>query len=99
MKTKNLWTVSDISITEPMHSNDLEFQDGSGVAHDFTVIVTPSRVVFGGLCNVGFLESGFIEREDGESICDTLGELVSNLQTFYDDGAKYATRLTVNERM
>jgi len=98
MKT---WSVSDISKTVPMRSDILEFQDDKGEWHDFLLIATPSRVVFGGACNVGFIESGYIERdiEGGESLEETLQELLSDLETYYNDGKEYVTRIVCNERM
>lgn len=95
------WTVSDISNAIPMSSNDLEFQDIKGEWHHFTVIATPSRVVFGGVCNVGFFESGYIERwlDIGETLDETLQDLLSDLESYYNDGAAYTSRIVCNERM
>ncbi len=77
----------------------LEFQDNKGEWHDFDVLQTPSRIVFGGCCNVGFLESGYIEREDFETLDETLSELLADLETYYNDGAQYVSRIVHNERM
>lgn len=89
------WSVSDISVTEPLKRNILELESGEY----FYIIVTPSRVVFGGACNAGFIESGYIEREDGESLDDTLSELLADLEVFYSDGPSYVSRIVCNERM
>ena len=93
------WNRSDISVSLPMRSHDLEFQDNSGEWHHFTIIVTPKRIVFGGVCNVGFLESGYIVREQYEHIDETLCEMLSDLETYYNDGPRYVSRIVHNERM
>ena len=95
----NNWTPSDISVEIPMQSNDLEFQDNQGEWQHFTVIATPTRVVFGGCCNRGFIESGYIERDDCEDLDETLQELLSDLETYYNDGHEYVSRIVFNERM
>lgn len=99
MKQKKEWSVSDISNPIKMRSDILEFQDDSGEWHDFTIIATEKRIVFGGVCNVGFIESGFIERDETESLDETLQELLSDLETYYNDGPEYTSRIVVNERM
>ena len=65
----------------------------------FYVMATNTRLVFGSPCNAGFLESGYILREDGERTDETLQELHSDLETFYRDGAQYVSRIVCNERM
>lgn len=97
--TKTQWSLSDISNQIPIRSNDLEFQDDAGQWHNFTVIVTPGRVVFGGCCNAGFLESGYIVRDDSESLDETLSELLADLATYYNNGAQHVSRIVCNERM
>lgn len=101
MKTKQEWTATDLSNAKPVseRSSTLEFQDESGEWHDFECVVTPERVVFGGYCNVGFLESGYIARWDGETLDETLSELLSDLETYYNDGPQYVSRIVCNERM
>lgn len=95
----NDWTPSDINVEIPMRSNDLEFRDNIGIWHHFTVIATPDRVVFGGCCNIGFIESGYIERDDCEDLDETLQELLFDLETYYNDGPEWTTRIVFNERM
>lgn len=82
-----------------MRSDILEFQDAKGEWHDFTIIATKKRVVFGGCCNVGFIESGYIERDDCESLDETLSELLADLETHYNNGPQYVSRIVCNERM
>lgn len=101
--TKPVWTPTDLTNAKPITSHGglsvLEFQDDKGEWHNFEILVTPERVVFGGCCNVGFLESGFIERDDCESLDETLSELLQDLETYYNDGAQYVSRIVCNERM
>jgi hypothetical protein len=68
-------------------------------ADSFEILETSNRLVFGGACNAGFLESGYILREDHESLDETLQELHADLETFYRDGRKYVSRVVCNERM
>jgi hypothetical protein len=85
-----------------MRSNQMsafEFQDNKGEWQYFELLKTPERVVFGGACNVGFIESGYILREDGESLDETLAELLQDLETYYNDGPQCVSRIVCNERM
>lgn len=93
------WSISDISESIPMRSNDLEFQDNEGEWHHFTVIVTPKRIVFGGVCNTGFIESGYLERDDYESLDESLQEMLSDLEVYYNYGPEYVSRIVCTERM
>lgn len=102
--TTTTWAASDISQDTTARELKgrapiIEFQDRHGNWHEFAVVTTPSRVVFGGACNVGFLESGYIVREDHESLDETVSELIAELATFYNDGNDYTSRIVVNERM
>ncbi len=90
MKT---WELSDIS--KAQHRGILELENGKY----FEIIETRDRLVFGGACNAGFLESGFIMREDCESLDETLQELHADLETFYRDGRDSVSRIVCNERM
>ena len=82
-----------------MRSHDLEFQDDSGEWQHFTVIATRERIVFGGVCNVGFIESGYMEREEYESLDESLAECLAELETYYNNGPDYVARIICNERM
>lgn len=91
------WTVSNVENAQ--HLGIIEFQDNKDEFHDFHLLATDSKVVFGGACNVGFLESGYILRLEGESLDETLQELNSDLETYYNDGKQYTNRIVCNERM
>lgn len=97
MKTKTEWSVSDQ--TNAKYVGVIEFKDNSGEWHNFEVMATKERVIFGGCCNVGFLESGYILREDYECLDETLQEMLSDLETYYNDGPQYVSRIVCNERM
>ena len=94
---ENQWAVSDISQPIEMRSNDLEFQSPEGEWHHFTIIATEEKIVFGGTCNVGFLESGYLLREDYESLDESLQALVEDLETYYNDGPEHVSRIVYNE--
>jgi hypothetical protein len=94
MKTE--WTVSDT--TEAKVLGLIEFPDETGEFHNFEIVETEDRLVFGGATNIGFIESGYIEK-DGFSTDETLQELLSDLETYYNDGPKYTSRIVCNERM
>lgn len=87
------WKASDT--TNAKYIGTLEIEGGEY----FEVLETNERLVFGGACNVGFLESGYILREDHESLDETLQELHSDLEVFYRDGREFVSRVVCNERM
>jgi hypothetical protein len=100
VKTATQWTPTDL--TGAKYIGPIEFQDDKGEWHNFEVMsaVLPSdRIVFGGACNVGFLESGFIRRENGEHLDDTLREMLADLEVYYNDGPRYVSRIVCNECM
>jgi hypothetical protein len=102
MKTTE-WTVSDT--TEAKYVGMIEFQTQDGELHDFEVVKTttrsktPRRLVFGGSCNVGFIESGYMDMEDGEWTHEALSEMLADLECYYNDGPQYVSRIICNERM
>ena len=104
MKTKTEWKASDT--TNAKYIGLVEFQDTYGEWHNFDVLrtrkdsTTPRRLVFGGTCNVGFIESGYLEYEAGfESIDEALSEMLSDLENYYNDGPLYVSRIVCNDRM
>lgn len=90
-----MWTPSDIS--NPILTSDIEFQDNTGEWHHFVIIATPTRIVFGGACNVGFIESGYLERD--EDLDESIQETLADLEVYYNDGPRYVSRIICNERM
>lgn len=91
------WTASDTK--DAQYLGVLEFKDDKGEWHDFEVLADTDRLIFGGSCNAAWLESGFIRREDGEHTDDTLAELLADLETYYNDGPQYVSRIVCNQRM
>jgi hypothetical protein len=87
------WSVSDVRYAGNLGT--LEIESGEY----FDVIETETKLVFGGAANAGFLESGYILREDGETLDETLRELRADLEVYYRDGAQYVSRIVCNERM
>ena len=97
MKTKEKWQASDSSKAKLV--GELEFQDSKGKWQLFTILSLPDRLLFGSCCNVGFLESGYVLREEGESLDETLQELLADLECYYNDGPSYVSRIVCNECM
>lgn len=100
MKTKPVWAASDLTNAKSFNGRGIEFQSlKDDEFHFFEVLYTPEKIVFGGCCNCGFLESGYILRDETESLDETLQELLSDLETYYNDGPEYVSRIVCNERM
>jgi len=91
--THTQWSISNIA--HASYIGFLEIESGEY----FEVMETDTRLVFGGSCNSGFLQSGYILREDGETLAETLQELHADLETYYRDGAQYVSRIVCNDRM
>ena len=97
------WTATNLTGAE--YLGVIEFRDIKGQWHAFEVkrapvsTNNPARIVFGGACNVGFLESGYISQADCETLNETLAELLADLETYYNDGPQYVSRIICNERM
>lgn len=90
------WSVTDISNAK--YLGVIEFQDNEGEYHNFEVMETDDRLVFGGMTNTGFIESGYIEK-DGSSTDETLQSLIQDLEVYYNDGAEYTSQIVFNQRM
>jgi hypothetical protein len=86
------WSAVDISGADYVGLIEIE-------GNHFEVVATPKVLVFGGACNVGMLQSGYIEREEYETLDEILQELYSDLSVFYRDGREYTSRIVCNERM
>ena len=87
------WKASNIENAKYIGTLEIEGADY------FEVLETNERLIFGGACNAGFLESGYIMRDYCESIDETLQELHADLETFYRDGSQYVSRIVCNDRM
>lgn len=91
------WTASDT--TNAKYLGLIEFRDDQEDWHFFEILQTSDRLVFGGACNVGFLESGYMPIDEGFSIDENLRELLADLETYYNDGPQYTTNIVFNQRM
>lgn len=95
--TKQIWKANDTTNSKLV--GELEIVNDEGNSSVFTVLSTPERLIFGGVCNVGFIESGYIERDSSESIDETLQKLKMDLEVYYSVGPNYVSRIVCNERM
>lgn len=93
------WTVSDIAAARYVGLIETAGGELWQILKTYEHSKTPRRLVFGGSCNAGFLESGFLEIEDGESTDEALAELLADLETLETDGAAYTSRTVTNERI
>lgn len=85
------WTVTDVSNAD--HLGTLELENGES----FEVLNTGSKLVFGGACNAGFLESGYMLRSPFSSLQDDLENLQEDLEAYYRSRGHVS--IYVNERM
>ena len=90
------WSVTDI--TNAKYLGVIEFEDNEGEFHNFEIMETDDRLVFGGMTNSGFIESGYIEK-DGFSTDETLQSLLEDLEVYYNDGGEYTSQIVFNQRM
>ena len=96
-KSNNKWVASDTRAAK--YLGMIEFKTNNNEFKYFEILQLPNKIVFGGSTNNTFLESGNITREDGESLDETLQQLLADLETYYNDGPSYTSRICVNERM
>ena len=93
------WSVSDLSNEIDIKFHDLETEI-SGEWHRFHVVATPDRIVFGSVCNIGFMESGYLEWDsEHESLDYAIQELAEEIEVYYRDGREFTNRIVCNERM
>jgi hypothetical protein len=85
------WTVTDVSEAE--HLGTIETDSGES----FEILNTGSKLVFGGACNAGFLESGFMLRSAFATLEDDLSNLNEDLNAYYH--GKNHVSIYVNDRM
>ncbi len=81
------------------HLGVLEFKDENGEWHNFDVLELGDKLIFGGACNVGLLESGYMIKEDDETRDTALQELLADLECYYNYGPGAVSRIIHNERM
>ena len=92
------WTYSDAE-KNGSYLGLIEFQGIDGEWHNFEVMQTPNRLVFGGPCNVGFLESGYMILDDAFSLDENLATMVDELGIYYNYSPDHVEFIVCNERM
>lgn len=93
------WQPQDLG-TMPQDLGTMEVPLPNGMdPQSFEVLKTTDALVFGGSTNAGFLQSGYMRLEEGESENEALQELFEDLYVFYADGPSYVSRIVINERM
>jgi hypothetical protein len=91
-------TWKDSNIENAKYLGIIEFHDNKDEWHNFELMETDEKLVFGGCCNVGFIESGYIEK-DGFDTDTVLQTLIEELAVYYNDGKDYVSCIICNERM
>ena len=89
------WKASDTTGAE--YLGPLEIEKPNGETESFEIFATPERLIFGGACNAGFLESGFMPLHYDETREDALSELSEDLAALYRDRSH--NRIYHNERI
>jgi len=97
MSIDQVWAALDISNAQ--YTGVLEFQDDKDEWHNFVILKTCTRLLFGSACNVGFLVSGYMMLDENAHLGENLQELLVDLETFYNDGPSYTRKIVFNERM
>lgn len=92
-----VWNVSDVTGAD--YLGCVEFQTKDEEYHYFEVLETEARIVFGGFCNTGFSESGYMVKDLDRSTDWHLEGLLENLRIYYEEGKEFATDIICNERM
>lgn len=77
----------------------VEFKDNKEESHVFAVLKNDDYLVFGAATNIGLIQSGYMEKDNAFSLDENLQELVSDLETYYNDGPEYVNGIVCNERM
>lgn len=78
----------------------VEFQADDGEWHVFTFVRDVNFIVFGGVCNIGLLQSGSFQMDTCFSFDENLQELVADLESYYNGEAGYQSyAFLCNDRM
>lgn len=96
MSTTTTWEAVDLSHAQAI--GPIEFSDSDGESHYFDLMMNDDKIIFGGGCNTGFLQSGYIRRH-WEDMDQTLRVLLHDLETYYNDGPEHVRWIVCNERM
>lgn len=93
------WKVIDIGYADYMGVIEFEDPREEGEYIHFEVVATDKYLVFGGACNVGLLQSGYMEIDNQFSPDDYMQELREELEVYYRDGKEYVSMIVTNDRM
>ena len=78
----------------------IEFEDNSNEWHYFEIFQSNTHLIFGGINNTGFIESGNFKIDSDFSNDENLQELLVDLESYYNDGAGYQSdSFACNDRM
>ena len=88
-----------INIDQAELIGDIEIEALNGEYHHYTIVKTNQHLVFGGTCNIGLLQSGYMEIDNCFSLDENLQELIADLETFYNAGADYTNMIVFNDCM
>ena len=99
-RSLNKWKHQDDSNAE--YLGYIEFEDPRDPEEyiDFELLKTETHILFGGACNIGFLESGNKLIDDCFSIDENIAALIEDLENYYSgDLNQIPEEFTCNERM
>jgi hypothetical protein len=75
------WKVVDIDNAKYIGILELEDHEDAGV---FEIVQTEDKLVFGSSCNIGLLQSGYMDIDDCFSLDENLQALAEQLEMYYD---------------
>jgi hypothetical protein len=87
------WVVSDVKDAEVVGMIELSNN------RLFEVLNTKERLVFGSMANIGFIESGYMLKDNHFTLDENVQELIDDLEVYYRDGSHYVSDIVCNQRM
>jgi hypothetical protein len=69
-----------------------ELEGNDGEYHIFYIMKTATRLKFGSVANIGFLEDGYMVIDKYFSLDENLQELIADLEVGINDGVQYMSR-------
>lgn len=95
IENKTKWEVSDI--TEAEYDGIVEINSNDGEYHVFELMQTKTKIVFGGMTNIGFFESGYMPINENFSINENYLSLLEDIQNYYNN--EETSFIVYNKRM
>lgn len=104
MSKKHTWrAIPESEMRKGSYLGYIEFKIERGKQRDehiyFEIYNTPRALVFGGSTNTGFLQSGYMIKDNVFSLDVNLQELLADLEVYYNDGPSSVSRIITNARM